>query len=671
MKRYFFIVFFIFSLSAWSFEYQVFEENGKQGLKNDDEVLIPAKFEKLGWSEGPPNVHGKVLGFMENNLWGIISLDNEIVSDPAYLSLSTLGSGHYIMASRKVAGAKTRQFGLLDNNGRTVVEFKYVKLLVHNEKIIAWISTDSNLLKAGIIDYKENTIVPFRYRDIKPLGSLRFVAELPDRSKELLNDSGVKIAEFKLDSIASFISGYATFWSGHFQGLMDKEGNVVVKPLYRDIHVGNDGFEVLRYPMWKSIDFKSSESFSLEFDDIKQINDSVFKVRAYNSDWLTNEKGEKITSFVYDSIGDFYDGHAICKRGGKYGVLNTDGKEIIPSSMRNVYINNGFFYVVDIRKDWKILDRFLIQKSKTRYDSIGNYQKLHFPVLKNGFWGLVDLQGEEVLNCVFDSLGLIKDNLIVVKFKGLHGIVNLSGEWVVPPNKYPKEIVNDFLYIEKEGSLSKIYDINQNLIYFTDNKIEAYDHYFLERLTTGNVWKISFSGVIEADKLSNIVYRDKFKYSEFEEIYPESEGLSVIKKDGKYGFIDDQNRLRVANRYDSVQDFHEGYAAIKLIGKWGFIDKSEELVIQPHYENVGFFENGLCLVKIMGKYDLINLQNQQIFRSGFDFMKPSFNNRYVVTLNDQKGLVDSSGKVLVNYVFDELYDLNNGYVLVRKWVRWE
>ncbi|MDH5381332.1 MAG: WG repeat-containing protein, partial [Cyclobacteriaceae bacterium] len=46
--------------------------------------------------------------------------------------------------------------------------------------------------------------------------------------------------------------------------------------------------------------------------------------------------------------------------------------------------------------------------------------------------------------------------------------------------------------------------------------------------------------------------------------------------------------------------------------------------------------------------------------------KPSFNNRYVVTLNDQKGLVDSSGKVLVNYVFDELYDLNNGYVLVEK-----
>ncbi len=75
--------------------------------------------------------------------------------------------------------------------------------------------------------------------------------------------------------------------------------------------------------------------------------------------------------------------------------------------------------------------------------------------------------------------------------------------------------------------------------------------------------------------------------------FSESEGLRGIKKDDRYGFVDDRGRLRVANRYDSIGEFHEGLASVKLIGKWGFVNTNDQIVINPNYDNCSFFQHGI------------------------------------------------------------------------------
>ena len=47
------------------------------------------------------------------------------------------------------------------------------------------------------------------------------------------------------------------------------------------------------------------------------------------------------------------------------------------------------------------------------------------------------------------------------------------------------------------------------------------------------------------------------------------EGLTRIRLNGKYGFIDKTGREVIPIKYDYVFNFSEGLATVQLNGKWG------------------------------------------------------------------------------------------------------
>jgi hypothetical protein len=83
----------IFLLSLTSFfaaanQYDVFEENGKVGLKNEQgQVLIPAHYEALGWSDNKFSIIDKVTGFKHNGKWGLITLNNHRITKAEFEEL--------------------------------------------------------------------------------------------------------------------------------------------------------------------------------------------------------------------------------------------------------------------------------------------------------------------------------------------------------------------------------------------------------------------------------------------------------------------------------------------------------------------------------------------------------------------------------------------------------
>ena len=57
----FFALLFFGCLPGIAETYNTFEENGKIGLKDQQgDVVIPAKYEAIGWSDGSVSVIGKV-----------------------------------------------------------------------------------------------------------------------------------------------------------------------------------------------------------------------------------------------------------------------------------------------------------------------------------------------------------------------------------------------------------------------------------------------------------------------------------------------------------------------------------------------------------------------------------------------------------------------------------
>lgn len=66
------------------------------------------------------------------------------------------------------------------------------------------------------------------------------------------------------------------------------------------------------------------------------------------------------------------------------------------------------------------------------------------------------------------------------------------------------------------------------------------------------------------------------KYDELDEF---SEGFAAVKRNGKWGFINNLGEEVITCQYDDTTPFREGKAAVKRGRQWGYINKEDEVVV--------------------------------------------------------------------------------------------
>ncbi|MCP3098044.1 WG repeat-containing protein [Myxococcus sp. K15C18031901] len=127
----------------------------------------------------------------------------------------------------------------------------------------------------------------------------------------------------------------------------------------------------------------------------------------------------------------------------------------------------------------------------------------------------------------------------------------------------------------------------------------------------------------------------------FETMRPFSEGLALVARDGKFGFVDESGAwvleptLPQWDRGLSECCFHEGLAQVNEQGRHGFIDKTGARVIEPRFEAVnGGFSEGLAAVKEGGLFGYIRPDGSWALTPRFATAQPFSHGRAVVLLPD-------------------------------------
>ena len=124
------------------------------------------------------------------------------------------------------------------------------------------------------------------------------------------------------------------------------------------------------------------------------------------------------------------------------------------------------------------------------------------------------------------------------------------------------------------------------------------------------------------------------KYDDAEEF---TEGLALVRVNGKYGFIDSKGKEVISFKYDRCYPFSEGMAAVAsgytTERKWGFIDKTGKEVIPLKYED--FYKD--IPNKIFG------------FREGL-----------VAVQSGKWGFVDKKENVVRPFIYDRAYYFKDG-----------
>ncbi len=122
-----------------------------------------------------------------------------------------------------------------------------------------------------------------------------------------------------------------------------------------------------------------------------------------------------------------------------------------------------------------------------------------------------------------------------------------------------------------------------------------------------------------------------------------SDGLAVVKLNGKFGCIDIAGETMIPYRYDMIYSFAEGLAAVKTNGKWGFIDKSGASVIPYRFDDAKSFSEGMAPVLFNGKWGFIDRNGKSILPYKYDSANSFSEGLANVQISGKWGFIDITG----------------------------
>lgn len=250
------------------------------------------------------------------------------------------------------------------------------------------------------------------------------------------------------------------------------------------------------------------------------------------------------------------------------------------------------------------------------YDAVQNFEYGRAGVCKEGYWAIINRNGELTTGFEFDQIFSIRESCTIIKKK------------------------NKFNLIEPEGNilLTGWYD------YICSIRTEG-----LRRVKQNEKW-----GYI--DSKGQLVIPPDYEEARFF-----WDGFAKVKKNGKYGYIDRSGSIVIPCQYQDSGYFAEGMAPVKVEDKWGFIDTSDNFVIPPIYEDTyGFYEEGLAGVQKDNFWGAINGKGDTVLPFLYDMVYPCKDGLIGVKIGEEYHWMNNKGVMLgraEDYYFDERHKL--------------
>ena len=447
-----------------------------------------------------------VLTYKENGKYGLITLDEKVVTKPIYEEV-------------------------------TSINYKEGTFLVKQDE------------KLGVINMKGKVIIPNEYETIK--------------SDNYYNEA-------TKNKTTGFIVS-KKMQEGYRYGYIDYRGHVILKPEYTEIERVN---QISNEDKLYFIAFKNGQAGLLE-----------------NKKVILNYEYEDIQ---YYSMNDIW----IIQRNGKQGAIRRkDGATILNTEYDSVLF--GGIYLNAVKEDESFVFDLNGNQVRTNIKSMVQTENPNYYIAvdENDIYTIKDANGNTLVDNDYTYIEYLPGNYFIAAKDGKNGIIDITGKEVVEPKYTSIFRFNDTNLLQAEITNSKtieLYNMKMQKVASMENAtIKQYE----KTITNPNKYILLASEKDFAyyDENGNqILAKDIFR----------NNSLFAKNVNGKWGFIDNEENLKVPADYDMVTDFnYYGFAGIKKDSKWGVINKEGTIVQEPIYE-LNWLQPSF-----LGKYYCINSWN--------------------------------------------------------------
>ena len=386
-----------------------------------------------------------------------------------------------------------------------------------------------------------------------------------------------------------------------------------------------------------------------------------------------NTSGDILLPFEYDDINDgiyrriavphnqknfvilpnqqvYGSGLIPVKKDKKWGLVDeVRFKEVVPCIYKSIRQNtaNKIELVKERGYDLLLMTKEgpIIKSTSTikleQYSKVGKYEDGFAIVQRDGKFGYIDEDYNEVVPCVFDEVSKFLNGKSIVKKEGNFGIIDNNNKEIAPcvydeilQFHHGIAVVRVGKYF---GAINETGKIVIPIEYFILADISFIGPTMLVAI------KDRLCGVIDAKNRIIIPF-------EYDEVFP-AFGMITVVKNGKKGVFNHKGQLIVPVEYDEIQHPFSTSTSINVCqkGKWGVINKKGQIICEPKYDEIDSFgfACGRLAVCRDRKWGFINWNGREVIECKFDKVYQFFEeNHCEVKLNGEKIKIDVYGNRL-------------------------
>lgn len=401
----------------------------------------------------------------------------------------------------------------------------------------------------------------------------------------------------------------------------------------------------------------------------------------------------------------------------KWGVINSLGEIVItpsyeemiviPNSEKPIFIatydvnytNNTYKTKAINEKNKQLFTEYEQIEVIQNYDEQNNiwYEKGCLKVKKDNKYGLIDLSGNILLDCNYDSIEPIisvNNSLITVK-DGKAGLVSTTGSIIIE-NEYT-EIVSLTKQYE-DGYIVKNPEGKYGIIGTNKKLLLPIEYEDIKHVYEESTYVVKENGRWKVINTKNNTSTNM----EYDDVKSIDNTYMVVEQSGKYGIALTSGEEKIKPQYDNLMNIYQNYYIAKKDNSYGVIDSDNNTKIDFTYKNLTYIKDaniiegesdkietdlfdrnfGLKLSGIVSEMNINKGYMKVRINSEYKYYNFKFeekknteiltkNTLFLSKKNGKYGYVDKNNVVVVNYIYNDATEQNDsGFVAVKKDGKW-
>lgn len=262
----------------------------------------------------------------------------------------------------------------------------------------------------GLLDWEGKTVIACVYDDVDLNKYIGFCSVKRNGLKGLMSKTGEELIPCAFDDCGVIDELFLWTRKDNTYGIYSSEGEKVQPCKFSSFFI---------YEEKKKKEVSLSDFAKLD----RRKHPDLYAVVSGKVGTLDSENFTTKLPCAYDYLSDFATRMkitngvrteqrlAVCRLNGKYGIVNSEGKQIQPMAFD------------ELRKD-------VSDPSSKELPDMGSARDLHVRI--GDKWGVLTADGEQLAEVKFDSVGVFHDGLAVVKAAERYGYIDRSGAIVIP-----------------------------------------------------------------------------------------------------------------------------------------------------------------------------------------------------------------------------------------------